>query len=120
MSRVWAVVVGAATGILSGMGIGGGTLLMLWLLFAAKADQLAAQGLNLIYFLPTAAAGLVSHVRARRIRLRVFLLCAGFGLAAAFAGSRLALAIETAWLRRIFGGLLIAAGVMQFVRAKKG
>lgn len=119
MSGVWAVFVGAATGILSGMGIGGGTLLILWLLFVAKADQLTAQGLNLVYFLPTAAAGLIGHIRARRIRLRVFLLCAGFGLAAAFAGSRLALAIETAWLRRIFGGLLIAAGVVQFMRAKE-
>ena len=119
MQGFWAIAVGAAAGILSGMGIGGGTLLMLWLLFAAKTDQLAAQGLNLVYFLPTAAAGLISHVRARRIRLRVFLLCAGFGLAAAFAGSRLALTIDTAYLRRIFGGLLIMAGVAQFVRAKK-
>ena len=120
MQGIGALIVGAAAGILSGMGIGGGTLLMLWLLFAAKTDQLAAQGLNLVYFLPTAAAGLISHIRARRIRLRVFLLCAGFGLAAAFGGSRLALAIETEWLRRIFGGLLIAAGVVQFIRAKKG
>ena len=76
MSAWLAVLTGAATGVLSGMGIGGGTLLVIVLVELAHIEQRAAQGINLLYFLPVAAASLIAHIRSRRIRMRVFLLCA--------------------------------------------
>ena len=83
MSAWLAVLTGAATGVLSGMGIGGGTLLVIVLVELAHIEQRAAQGINLLYFLPVAAASLIAHIRSRRIRMRVFLLCAAAGTAAA-------------------------------------
>ena len=56
MSAWLAVLTGAATGVLSGMGIGGGTLLVIVLVELAHIEQRAAQGINLLYFLPVAAA----------------------------------------------------------------
>ena len=49
---------GAVTGVLSGFGIGGGTLLLIYMTAFAGVPQNLAQGVNLLYFLPTAATGL--------------------------------------------------------------
>lgn len=117
---VWlAVLTGAVTGILSGMGIGGGTLLVIVLVELAHIEQRAAQGINLLYFLPVAAASLLAHIRSRRIRKHVFLLCAAAGTAAAVGGSLLAGSLKTGALRRLFGILLIAAGTVQILKRPK-
>ena len=56
--------VGTATGILSAWGVGGGTLLLLVMTLFLGVDQRTAQGINLLYFLPTAGAGLLFHRKA--------------------------------------------------------
>ena len=43
--------VGLICGVLSGFGVGGGTLLMVFLSTVAGMTQLQAQGVNLLYFL---------------------------------------------------------------------
>ena len=58
--------VGTATGILSAWGVGGGTLLLLVMTLFLGVDQRTAQGINLLYFLPTAGAGLLFPVALRR------------------------------------------------------
>ena len=61
MSALVAVAVGLATGILSGCGVGGGSLLMLYLTMLAGIGQYQAAGINLLYFLACAPAALWSH-----------------------------------------------------------
>lgn len=58
---VIALLAGGATGILSAFGIGGGSLLLIYLTSFAALDQHQAQGINLLYFLPAAAAALPAH-----------------------------------------------------------
>ena len=53
--------VGVGTGILSAWGVGGGTLLLLVMTLFLGVEQSTAQGINLLYFLPTAGAGLLFH-----------------------------------------------------------
>lgn len=113
MSALLAMLVGAVTGVLSGMGVGGGTLLMLVLVELLRTEQRAAQSINLLYFLPVAASSLIGHIRSGRICLRAFLLCAAAGTVAAIGGSLLAGVLQTGTLRRLFGVLLLAAGVTQ-------
>ena len=48
-----AILIGLACGVLSGFGIGGGSLLMVYLTAWVSMAQTAAQGINLLYFLPT-------------------------------------------------------------------
>ena len=50
---------GVGCGVLSAWGVGGGTLLLLVMTLFFGVDQAAAQGVNLLYFLPTAAMGLI-------------------------------------------------------------
>ena len=45
---------GTATGVLSGFGVGGGSLLLVWLTAFSGLPQEQAQGINLLYFLPAA------------------------------------------------------------------
>ena len=52
---------GMGCGVLSAWGVGGGTLLLLVMTLFFGVDQAAAQGVNLLYFLPTAAMGLIWH-----------------------------------------------------------
>ena len=55
--------VGGLTGILSGFGVGGGSLLLVYLTGIAEVEQTLAQGINLLYFLPAAAAALPTHFK---------------------------------------------------------
>ena len=52
---------GFGTGILSAWGVGGGTLLLLLMTLFLGVDQTQAQGINLLYFLPTAGMSLLEH-----------------------------------------------------------
>ena len=54
---------GAVTGVLSGFGVGGGTLLLIYMTAFAGVEQHLAQGINLLYFLPTAATALPAHIK---------------------------------------------------------
>lgn len=115
MSAVLGVAVGAATGILSGLGIGGGTLLVLYLTFLTGASQTAAQGINLWYFAAAAPPALYSHFRNRYIKITPALLGAGAGVITSAAAAYFASAVaEASLLRRLFGGLLLVIGVVEF------
>ena len=62
MSALVAGVAGLVCGVFSGLGIGGGTLLMVWMTAVVSLEQQTAQGINLLYFLPTAACALFFHI----------------------------------------------------------
>ena len=56
---------GAVTGVLSGFGVGGGTLLLVYMTVFAGLDQHLAQGINLLYFLPAGLMALPAHLKKR-------------------------------------------------------
>ncbi|HBI64384.1 MAG TPA: sulfite exporter TauE/SafE family protein [Clostridiales bacterium] len=105
--------VGAVTGILSGFGIGGGSLLILWLTLFTGTAQYTAAGINLLYFLCCAPAALLSHLRHHLVKLRTALWCAAAGCVTAPLASMAAGAISSDWLRRLFGVLLLVLGVRE-------
>ena len=110
-----AIGIGAVCGVLSGYGIGGGSLLMVFLTAGAAMQQKTAQGINLLYFLPTAAAALIFHFKNRQIRLDAVLPAAIAGCVTAALGATLALALQTQLLRKLFGGFLILVGITEIV-----
>lgn len=107
--------VGLATGILSGCGIGGGSLLVLYLTNLAGMEQSRAGGVNLLYFLCCAPAALVSHIRNRLIETKVALWCTVAGVPAAIAASLLANSVDVSLLRRGFGVLLLYIGARELL-----
>lgn len=111
-----ALAAGTVTGILSGFGIGGGTLLLIYMTAFAGLDQRLAQGINLLYFLPAAATALPSHVKNGYIQKET----AGPAIWAGLAGTALsawaATGMELMLLQRCFGLYLILIGVRELFR----
>ena len=97
----WNFIVGLLTGILSGFGIGGGSLLILYLTSFSGINQYIAGGINLLYFLFCAPAALFSHIRNRLIGRPSL-------LAAWSAGMK-----DVRLLRRIFGIFLLYIGIRE-------
>lgn len=113
MSALTAGLAGLVCGVLSGLGVGGGTLLMVWMTAVAGIAQKSAQGVNLLFFLPTAACALFFHIKNRLIRPRVVLPAILTGCLTAAGAALLATAMDTGLLRRLFGGFLVIVGLTE-------
>ena len=110
---ILAILVGAATGVLSGYGVGGGTLLLLYLTAFAQVPQAMAQGVNLVYFLPCSGAALWSHIKNGMVEKRAFLPAAIAGCLCTLPAAFFATAIDGTVLHRIFGSFLIVVGLRE-------
>ena len=117
MSALLAGVAGLVCGVLSGLGIGGGTLLMVWMTAVMDMEQRMAQGINLLYFLPTAACALIFHIKNRLIRWRVVLPAAITGCLSAAGAALLATSVDASLLSKLFGGFLIFVGITELFGA---
>ncbi len=117
MSALLAGVAGLVCGVLSGLGIGGGTLLMVWMTAVMDMEQRMAQGINLLYFLPTAACALIFHIKNRLICWRVVLPAAITGCLSAAGAALLATSVDASLLRKLFGGFLIFVGITELFGA---
>ena len=112
-----------AVAVLSGMGIGSGGLMVLYLTLVRNAPQLQSQGFNLLFFLFAAGASMAVHLSRRHIRLLSCALMVLAGLPFAYLGTRLAVFLPEALMRKIFGAFLIIVGlpgVFKLKKAKKG
>ena len=112
-----AILAGLVCGVLSGFGIGGGSLLMVWMTAVMDMEQRMAQGINLLYFLPTAACALIFHIKNRLIRWRVVLPAAITGCLSAAGAALLATSVDASLLRKLFGGFLILVGITELFGA---
>ena len=116
MNVLIALLAGAAAGVLSGFGVGGGTLLLLYLTAFAGVEQHLAQGINLVYFLPAAAAALPSHIKNGYVVRWAALPAIAAGLVGTALAAWAAIALDTALLRRLFGVFLLYIGVTELFR----
>ena len=119
MGWVMGFLVGAITGILSGFGVGGGSLLLVYLTGIAGVEQTVAQGINLLYFLPTAASALIFHFKNGAICKKALLPAILAGCAAAAGGALLAGLLDPGLLRKLFGVFLLAVGIRELTVKKK-
>ena len=102
---------GLGASILSAWGVGGGTLLLLVMTLFLDVDQRTAQGINLLFFLPTAASALVCHARGGYLDKPTLKSAVPLAVAAALAGAWIATALDVELLRRPFGVYLLLSGV---------
>ena len=114
-----AIAAGLVCGVLSGFGIGGGTLLMVWMTALMSMEQRMAQGVNLLYFLPAAAAALILHAKNRVLVWRAIIPATIAGCATAALGALLAANVDTHLLRKLFGGFLVLVGLSEIFRKGK-
>ncbi len=111
------IAAGFVSGILSGFGIGGGSLLMLWLTMVAGLSQKGAQGINLLYFLPTALSAILVHHKRGMIRWQAVWPAVLGGCLVAAGAAGLAMWLDMRLLRRLFGGFLLIVGFLELRRS---
>lgn len=105
--------VGILTGILSGFGVGGGSLLLIYLTTFAGIPQQEAQGINLLYFLPAALAALPSHIKNNFVDKETVIPAITAGLICSAFAAWLSNSLDMALLRKIFGVFLLCVGVSE-------
>lgn len=113
------ILAGLVCGVISGLGIGGGSLLMVWMTAVAGLEQRTAQGINLLYFLPTAAASLILHFKNRMVDRHIAVPAAICGCITALLGAMLAQNLDTVFLKKLFSLFLLVVGAMELHKAMK-
>ncbi len=118
MDVIFYVLVSVISGVLGGMGMGGGTLLIPLLTILFGMAQQTAQGLNLISFIPMAVVVLIVHIKNKLVNFKGILYVIIPAVLFAVLGSILSTSIDTNVLKRCFGGFLILLSFLQFFQDK--
>lgn len=113
------LIVGTVLGFLSGLGIGGGSLLILWLTLVLNMDPGSARGINLLFFVPSALTAGYFRWRQGSIHIQKIAPAMLAGCLSALAFSWLSLRLDTGLLKKLFGVLLIAAGIREVLYKSK-
>lgn len=118
MEWIWMALAGLISGILGAMGMGGGGVLIIYLTLIAGMDQRAAQGINLLLFIPCALLALFCYLRKGLVDIRTALTAAAAGLVGALGGVFLSGWLDVLWLRHIFGVMLLLIGLRELFAKK--
>ena len=110
------LIIGTLLGFLSGLGIGGGSLLILWLISVLQMDPSTARGINLLFFVPAALISCLFRVKQGNLHIRPLLPAILAGCAAAAAFSWISTLLDVEILRRGFGFLLIITGIREITK----
>ena len=110
---------GLGASVISAWGVGGGTLLLLVMTLFLGVDQRTAQGINLLFFLPTAISALICHGKNGYLDKPTLKAAIPVALAAALLGAFAATAVDVELLRRPFGVYLLLSGVSLIWPKKK-
>ncbi|MBQ7379472.1 MAG: sulfite exporter TauE/SafE family protein [Clostridia bacterium] len=105
--------------LLSGLGVGSGGLLVIYLTLLGQVPQLQAQGINLVFFLFSAGASMLAHLSHRQLQAPLCILLIVSGIPGALLGSSLAAVLPAALLRKLFGAFLVIAGLLGLTRSDK-
>ncbi len=119
MSYAWIFISSLLAGIAASMGVGGGAVLLLYLTAFAGMNQLAAQGINLIFFLPIAMVAVCIHAKNKLINYKSAFICIPFGLAGVWGGLWLTRIISENLLSKLFALLLLYMGVRELLAKKE-
>jgi uncharacterized membrane protein YfcA len=113
------LITGLLFGIIGGMGMGGGIILIPALTLIFGVRQHDAQSINLIVFLPMAAAALFLHIKNRLVDMKKAVFLSISGLAGAWLGTNLAIILDENVLKKAFGIFLIALAGFRFFKSVK-
>ena len=115
-----ALLAGLFSGIIGGMGLGGGAVLIIYLTVFKHTEQLHAQGINLLFFVPIAITAVAIYSFKKQIKWRTTLPFAIGGVFGAVGGFFITNFIGNNFTAKLFGGFLILLGIKElFFKPKK-
>ena len=113
------VLAGFLAGIAGSMGLGGGSVLIIYLTVFAGVEQLAAQGINLIFFLPTAAVAVFVYSKKGIIKWRKILPVMVLGAVGTLITGFWVGQLKAALIKKIFGFVIAVYGAFELFRRGK-
>lgn len=105
------ILIGAISGVFSGIGMGGGTILIFLLSTFAGLEQHIAQATNLIYFVPTAISAIIVNYRDKNIDTKLALNISVCGAIGAVVGAIISVNMNVQKLRKLFGIFLAVIAI---------
>lgn len=111
--------VGAGLGFLSGLGVGGGSLLMLWLTLVLELDHSIARNINLLFFLPAAAIASFFRWKQGSLDIKKILPAVIAGCISAGLFAWLSRHTDLEIIKKLFGGLLLVTGIRELFYRRK-
>jgi uncharacterized membrane protein YfcA len=111
MKIIWFLIVGIISGILGGMGMGGGTLLIPLLTIFFKVPQNIAQSVNLVAFIPMSIVVTFINVKSKMIEKKGLLKMIIPAIFTAILASLLVGKTKNEILQKSYGIFLIGAGL---------
>jgi len=113
------LIVGAVLGFLAGLGVGGGSLLILWLTGVLALPYPQARIINLLFFLPSAIAATLMRRKQTNIRFKKLLPAIIAGSISAILFYWLSRFVPVEFLKKLFGGLLVIIGIHELFAHSK-
>lgn len=114
------LLVATVMGFLAGMGVGGGSLLLLWLTQVVMLEQTQARILNLLFYLPAAIVASVIRKKQNKVAMKPAVWAIATGCTAALLLTLVSRVIDVTLLKKLLGGLLILTGIREvFYRPRK-
>lgn len=93
---------GIIAGIITGLGMGGGTILILLLSLFLGMEQHVAQATNLIFFIPTAIAAIVINGKQKNVHIKLGIEISLYGIIGAILGAIISENLEAQTLKKWF------------------
>ncbi len=98
---------GIISGMVSGIGMGGGAILILVLSVFMGVDQHIAQATNLVFFIPTSISAIITTIKEKLINWKIGLPVAVSGVVGAIIGAKISVKLDVKYLKKYFGIFLI-------------
>lgn len=118
-SLCFTIIIATLLGVLSGLGVGGGTILILWLTLVLHEEPSTARIINLLFFIPSAIIATIFHGKQRKLNLHVILPAMLAGCISACLFSRLSNKLDTEAMKKLFGLLLLVVGTKELLYKQK-
>ena len=105
------ILIGIISGIVTGLGMGGGTILILLLSIIWNYDQHIAQATNLIFFVPTSIMSILVNLKQKTINMKLAIILSISGVIGAIIGAYISSNIDVNRLRKFFAIFLIIIAI---------
>lgn len=119
MEWIISAIAGILSGIIGAMGMGGGGVLIIYLNLFTDTPQNTAQGINLLFFLPTAILAVLYYCKKKLIVWKIALPFASMGVIGTVIGSFLCGKLDNTVLSKMFGVLLLVMGILGLLKKDK-
>lgn len=113
------ILIGVISGIISGFGMGGGTVLIFLLSFFCGIDQHIAQASNLVFFIPTSIVAIYVNIKNKNVDLKLVAIISICGVIGAIVGAIIAVKTDVSILRKFFGYFLAVVAAHEIYRLIK-